>query len=211
MQQLLSQMASGGAAQMGDLSGLARGEVTLSPQSAALIQQIQQLTMNAARKQAKGNYEDMVGSVEGAALDSGLDGSSIEAVNRAVLGRQLQQTLDQSTLQGQITSAQQMRTAAVEDAGLQLNANQLLLQRILGSAAPLAQMGLQERLAQATTTQKSKQGVGLGSLAQVGGLVLGGMTGGASTAATAAAGGLRGNDPSDWQDIGTGRNPADYG
>lgn len=185
--EVLARLTGSGEAQMGDLSGLARGEVSLSPQTAALLQEIQRMTMESTRAQARANYEDMANQVQASALDSGIEGSSIEAVNRAVLGRQLQQTLDQSALQGQITTAQQMRAATLEDAGIKMNANQLLLQQILGAAEPLTRLGLQERLAQATTTTKQKQslGAGLTDMAMMGGqIAAGALTGGASKAAT---------------------------
>lgn len=172
---LLAQLGRGGMEQMGNLSDLAGGKLTLSPQDEEMIKRIQELTMQAARAQARGNYEDMASQVEGQALEAGLEGSSIEAVNRAVLGRQLQQTLDQTALQGQVTSAQQMRQAALDSAGIKLNANQLLLNRILGGAGGLAEMGLQERRAQTTTKRTDTQTTGLGAgLGQMAGIALGG-------------------------------------
>ena len=128
-------------------------------------------------------------------LDRGLEGSSIEAVNNALLGRQLQQTLDQSSMQQQITNAQQLQQQATNRAGIQLNANQLLLQRILGGSQGVAGMGLQERLAQGTSTSVTETpynwGSAVGQIAGIGaGALLGGPAGeGLVTGVTGAIGG----------------------
>jgi len=146
--------------QLGDLTDLANGKVQLDPKDMQLLQQIQELSGQAGRNQLQQNFDAASGAVEGDLLSKGLEGSSIEAVQKAILGRQLQQSLDQSAIQGQIQTAQGARQHALDKAGLKLNANQVILQRILGGAQGLAGMGLQERLAQQTTTQESKQGFG---------------------------------------------------
>jgi len=168
---LLEQLGQSGMSQMGNLKDLANGQFTLSPADEEMIRRIQQLTMEQARGQARMNYEDMASQVEGQALEAGIGGSSIDAVNRAVLGRQLQGTLDQVGLQGQINSAQQLRQAAVEGGQMKLNANQLLLQQIMGTTGQLANMGLQERLSQTTTKQKTPSSIG-GTLGQLGGMAV---------------------------------------
>ncbi len=168
---LLARLGEGGMAQLGNLKDLANGQFTLSPADEEMIRRIQQLTMEQARGQARMNYEDMASQVEGQSLEAGIGGSSIDAVNRAVLGRQLQSTLDQSALQGQINSAQQLRQAAVEGGQMKLNANQLLLQQIMGTTGQLANMGLQERLSQTTTKQKTPSSIG-GTLGQLGGMAV---------------------------------------
>lgn len=153
---LMMQLAESGQGQLGDLGALARGDMQITPQDEALIRQIAQLTGDLGRAQAQQNYEALAPQVEGQLLERGLEGSSIEAVNQAMLGRQLQQTLDQSSLQQQLISAQQLQQQPLARAGIQLNANQLLLQRILGGAQSVGQMGLQERWAQTTETQTTE-------------------------------------------------------
>jgi len=208
---LLAQLAQSGMGQMGNISDLASGKLTLSPQDEEMIRRIQELTMQSARAQARTNYEDMVGQVEGQALEAGLGGSSVEAINRAILGRQLQGTLDQTALQGQITSAEQMRQQANDSAGLKLNANQLLLSQILGSAGNLAQMGLQERLAQATTTSTQKQNSGVGgALGQIGGMAVAAWNPLGMLGKSAAAGAKGGSNSADYSGLGTGSNAYDY-
>lgn len=188
---LLSSLSSSGMDQLGNLSELAKGNVNLSPQMSALIEEINRRSMEQARAEARRNYEDMSSTVMDSSLEAGISGSSADAVNRAILGRQLQGTLDATTRQGQINSAEQMRQSAFDSAGVQLNANQLLLQRILQGAGSLAEMGLQERLAQPTTTTTQKTGgMSWNSLAQLGGRGIAALaSGGTSELANAAASG----------------------
>lgn len=165
---LLAKLTGQMGGQMGDLGDLAKGNFSFSPQDAALIQQIQRLTQEQARSGIQDNAALAMNSVEGNLLSRGLGGSSIEAVNKAMIGRQMSDALNQSTIQGQITSAQQLRQAALDRAGIKLNANQLLLQKILGSAGTLADLGLKERMAQTTTTQTTEKPFDWGQAAGLG-------------------------------------------
>lgn len=182
---MMEQLGTRGLGQLGNLEDLASGKLQLSPEDAALIRQIQELTGEAARNEMKSNYELSASQVEGQLLEGGLAKSSIEAVQQALLGKQMQSSLDQSALQGQITSAQQMRQGMYDTAGIKLNANQLLLNQILGGAGGLAEMGLRERLAQTTTTTSSG---GLGGLVDMAGLA--GMGLGSLLPKKAATGGV---------------------
>ena len=162
---LLAQLAQSGVSQQGDLTDLANGNLTLRPQDIALIQQIQQLSQEQARVGLQDNAKFAMNSVEGDLTARGLDDASIEAVNKALIGRNLQDSLDKSTIQGQITSAEQLRQAPLDNANVKLSSNQLLLQKILGGANSVAGLGLQERLAQQTTTGTTKtSGATLGEI-----------------------------------------------
>jgi len=156
MRAVLEQLAQRGMLQLGDMSSLTSGRMDITPQDEAFIRQISALTGELQRGQAQQNYDTMSQQVEGQLLSRGLEGSSIEAVNQALLGRQLQQSLDQGALQNQITSAQQLQQQAQNRAAVQLNANQLLLNQILNSAQGLAGMSLQERLTGQTITQTAE-------------------------------------------------------
>lgn len=164
---MLSELGSRGLGQLGNLSDLASGKLQISPEDEALVKRIQELTAEASRNEVKSNYEMMAGEVEGQLLEGGLAKSSIEAVKHALLGKQLQSSLDSSAIQGQITSAQQLREGMYNNAGIKLNANQLLLNQILGGAGGVAEMGLRERIAQPTQTTTSN---GLGSLVDLAGM-----------------------------------------
>lgn len=184
---MLMRLAQSGEAQMGDLSALASGQMSVTPQDEAFIRQISTLTGELQRDQARASYDEMSQAVEGQLLERGLEGSSVEAVNQALLGRQLQQSLDMGTLQREITSAQQLQQQAQNRAGLQLNANQLLLQRILNSAGAVGNMSLQERLSQGTVTQTTEQPFDWGRAAgTVVGATAGALTGNPAAAAQGA-------------------------
>lgn len=180
---LLAKLGKEGMGQLGDIGNLASGNLQLTAEDQALMRQIQELSGKAARSSMVDNAAFQSAQLEDRLLSKGMGGASIEAVNEAMIGRQLTQDLDQSALQGQITSAQQLRQHSLDRAGVQLNANQLLLNQILGGAGGVAQMGLQERLTQATTTQKSKTPFSFGQAAQIAGRGAGAFfSGGASEA-----------------------------
>jgi len=184
---ILSQLAQGGGDLSANLSDLASGNLQITPQDQALIQQIQRLSTQTAQQGMADNASLAMNTVEGNLLDRGISGSSIEAVNKALIGRQLTTDLNKSALQGQVTSAQQLRQSVLDRAGLKLNANQLLLQKILGASQGMANLGLQERLGQATTTKTQTQsGISAGD---IGKLAMRGIaayaTGGASELARA--------------------------
>jgi hypothetical protein len=155
MRDVLGQLASG--VQMGDISNLTSGNLQITAEDRALIEEISKLSQRAAGDTIRSNAADTMGAIESNALDRGIGSSTIESVNKAVGMRQMQQSLDQSAITGQVTNAQQLREQALSRAGIQLNANQLLLQRILGGAQSLAGLGLQERLAQGTTTEVTEK------------------------------------------------------
>ena len=191
---LLMQLAEGGMDQLGDLSSLTSGQFSVTPQDEAFIRQISNLSGELQRSQARSNFDEMSQAVEGQLLERGLEGSSIEAVNNALLGRQLQQSLDQGAMQREITSAQQLQQQAYNRAGIQLNANQLLLNRILNGAQAVGGMALNERLAQGTATSTTEQpfnwGQAIGTtVGAVGGFIAGGPPGAAMGAQVGGAGG----------------------
>ena len=131
MRALMAQLAKSGVGQMGDMGALASGQMSITPEDENLIRRIGEITNQMQRQQARGHFEDMSGAVEDQLLSRGMEGSSIEAVNQALLGRQLQQSLDQGSLQQQATGAQQLQQMPFQRGQMQLGANQLLLQQIL--------------------------------------------------------------------------------
>lgn len=155
--QLLMELASSGAGQLGDLSAIASGQLSLDPSFLGLLEQINAASAEMARREAERDFETMAGGVASQGLARGIDTSSIDAVNQAVLGRELQHTLGQQGLQRQAQTSQQAYQGAFDTANMRMNVNQLLLQQILNSASPLAQLSLDERLAQRTTTETVEQ------------------------------------------------------
>ena len=147
-----------------------------------------------AERAARSQYEDISAQIENDLLERGIEGSSIEAVNQAILGRQMQRQLADVSSQGQQFGSQALLNLPFQRAGVQLSANQQLLQQLLGGAQTGIQAGLSERLAQGTTTQTTDPG--LGNVFQEhltgAGQVLGMFATGGATAPMVAAGAARG-------------------
>ena len=105
----------------------------------------------------------------------GIQGSSFEAVDRAILERDLTRQganlIDRSRQEGN----QQLMQLPLQRAQLQLGANQQLFQGLLGAAGPLLGGLLQNRLAQGTSQEKTFDpaaavGTGAGAGAKIAGL-----------------------------------------
>lgn len=177
---LLSTLAQSTNGQFGDLSSMAAGNVSASDSDRQFIELAQNAAAEIARKNAENNFASQKRGVEEQLLSKGMEGSSIEAVQTALLGKSNQDALNNINLQQQGQAAEQMTSLPFQRAGVQLSANQALLQKLLGAANPVLQQSLQERLAQGTTTTKTKEStVGMGmQLAQRGAAAY--ATGGAS-------------------------------
>lgn len=153
---LLATLAKSTNGQFGDLTNLANGNMNATASDRQFIETANNAAAEIARKQAEANFASQKRLVEEQGLAKGLEGSSIEAVNNARLGKSNQDALNAIALQGQATTAEQMTSLPFQRANAQLSANQLLLQKLLGAANPIMQQSLQERLAQGSTTTKTK-------------------------------------------------------
>jgi hypothetical protein len=179
--QLLNMARSGGA-QMGDLSGLASGNLTLSPQDRALIQQAQQATGDVARNQMAQNMQQATRQVEDTAIGRSMQGGTIEAMLQAMLGQQGQASLDQLAMQQQGQAAEGMLNMPFQRAQVQLGANQLLLNRLVQGTTPVVNYDAAMRQLNQTSTTESNQGFGqsmAGLGATLGGAWLSGPAGAA--------------------------------
>jgi hypothetical protein len=136
---------------------MASGNISASESDRQFIELAQNSAAEIARKNAENNFASQKRGVEEQLLSKGMEGSSIEAVQTALLGKSNQDALNNISLQQQGQAAEQMTSLPFQRAGVQLSANQLLLQKLLGAANPVMQQSLQERLAQRTTTTKTKQ------------------------------------------------------
>jgi len=149
---LLLNLAKSAGLQSGNLSDLANGKMTVQPQDAALINEIQKLTDQNARVGLQENLAQVMSGVEGNMLDRNIAGSTVEAMGKSLAGTQALADLNRQTIASGINNAQSLRQQTLDRAGITLNANQLLLQRLLGGAQGVYQPALQARLAQGTTT-----------------------------------------------------------
>ncbi|KPK44900.1 MAG: hypothetical protein AMJ65_01640 [Phycisphaerae bacterium SG8_4] len=145
---------------IGGLGQIARGKLEASPEDRALIEQSVQASREIAERAAREQYADLASQVEAGALERGIEGSSIEAVNRAVMGRELQRQLADITARTQQQTSEQLLSLPFQRAGMQLSANQQLLNQLLGATSPVLQTRLQERLVQQKQTSEVQPGLG---------------------------------------------------
>lgn len=175
MMRLFSELATGGAGQLGDLTALAGGDLSAlgpSGQDQELVAASIQRAAEMARRALKSQL-----AVGGAALDEelaarGIQDSSIEGFRRAGLEAGAFDVIANMVDQSRQEGGQALMNLPFQRAAVQLNANQALFNRILGAGGTVAQQGLQERLAQprgTTRTPFSSQLMGLGT--QIGGIL----------------------------------------
>jgi hypothetical protein len=171
--QLLQQLATSGAGQLGDLSALAQGQI-----GAPTSDDIQLIadSIGRARQLAESQIQasgDVMGSRAREDLASrGVSDSSSEVLSSLLNTLGTQQSVAQSIMGAQQQGGQALMSLPFQRAGVQLGANQQLFNQILGAAAPGLGIPLQERLAQTTTTQETS-GFNVQDLAGLAGL--GGM------------------------------------
>lgn len=158
---LLRKFAKGGMSQLGDIGGLARGDMSAFAPTQAdrdLVAQNIGFTADISRRSLEDQLAQMSAGLDEQYADRGISGASGEAFDRAILKRdalrQIASQLDQSRIEGN----QALMNLPGQRAGIALNANQLLYNRILGGLQP-ALAGLQTpRLAQGKTTQTQQAG-----------------------------------------------------
>ena len=153
IRQLLEQLASGGMGQLGDLSKMAQGQ---GGQPTGQDQQLIAASIMRARQLAEEQMKQS-GAVQGSQLRErltgrGVAGSSAEVAENLLQSLGTQGGIQQSILQAQQAGGEALMNLPFMRGQQQLQANQALFQRILGAAGPMLQAGLQERIAQGTTT-----------------------------------------------------------
>jgi hypothetical protein len=158
MQRLLAYLAEQASAQMGDLSALASGDMRATGDDRRFLGEAVGAGRDIAERQARSAYEDSTRMVEEDLAARGMDQSTIAAVVQALQGREYQRTLADVGSRAQEQTATGMLTLPMQRADAQLNANRLLLERLMGGAGTLSAHGLQERLAQLTTTGRERGG-----------------------------------------------------
>lgn len=187
LRKLFSGLASGASNQLGDLSALAGGQVG-SPTGAD--QELIAASIQRARQMAEEQMRvgGQVGTAQLRERLGGASDSSREVAEQLLQQLGVQGGINQSILQAQQAGGEALMNLPFQRGAMQLQANQALFNQILGAGGPVLQAGLQERIAQPTTTQ-SQSGFGLDQVAQLGALVAAPFTGGASLAALPALSG----------------------
>ncbi len=156
---LFAQIAKQAGGQMGDLSKLASGDYSaLGPTGAD--QELVSKSIGAARDMAARNAEFTTAEQQaqlGETLASkGIQGSSIESVQRALLQRDAQRQIGNNVDQATIEGGQALLNLPGQRAQIQLTANQELMNRLSGAGGVSLQSMLQARLAQGKQTTKTK-------------------------------------------------------
>lgn len=121
----------GGNQAMQDLAG---GKLEINAQDRAMVQQAQDATGQLARSQMEQAMEDAMRQAEAQGLERGIEGSSLEAVNNALIGQDMQRQIGQLAMQQQAQGAQQLMNMPMQRAESTMNANQLLMNRLVQGA-----------------------------------------------------------------------------
>lgn len=174
---LLQQVLKSSGGQLGDLSKLASGDMSaLGPTGAD--RDIVARSIGAARDIAARNMETttaeqqaQLGEVLG---QRGIQGSSIESVQRAILQRDAQRAIMNNVDTAAQEGGQALLALPTQRAGIQIGANAELMNRLTGAGGLSLNAMLQERLAQSKQTTKEK-GASWGELGSIlqGGAMLG--------------------------------------
>ena len=166
---LLSQLGLSAGGQLGDLSALAAGQMGAPTQADRdLVEQSVGASTDIARRQLEQEIQQLMAQMDEQLAARGIQGSSIEAVNRGqVFGRGLDQIANMLSQQ-QAMGAQSLMNLPFQRAQTQIGANQALMQRLTGTAGAVMGTGLQERLAGATTRTSQTQNPGMIDYLKVG-------------------------------------------
>lgn len=192
---LLQRLAQSAEGQIGDLSALARGDVSaLGPtgQDQELIARSLGFQTDIAKRALESLSAEGQGRLSEELTARGQADSSIESVKRAILERDLGRQVEDLISRQAIEGNQALMNLPFQRANVALGANQALFQQLTGGAVPALQSLLQARMAQPTTTQtQSGGGFGFGDLLNLG-MTAGGLLGGLPGMAIGAAGGVAG-------------------
>lgn len=175
LMRLLAQVSGDAQGQMGDLSQIAAGNFQLDPAMQAQILNAQEASGDLARMQMQQNTDQAMRGVENQMLARGMEGSTVEAANQALIGQDMSRQLAQMNMQQQGQSAQQMVNMPFQAAGAQIQGNQALLAQLTGAANPA--MNYDAMMRQLGSSSSSTQPFQWGQMAgQIGGQAAGGLT-----------------------------------
>jgi len=179
---LLRKFVTGGMGELGDIGGLARGDLSkFAPTQGDrdLVSQNIGYTGDIARRSLEDQLAQLSAGLDEQYADRGISGASGEAFDRAILHRdamrQIANQLDQSRIEGNNA----LMNLPGQRAGIALNANQLLYNRILGGLQTSLQGYQNPRLASQKQTSTTTPG-GLdyfNAAANAGKLIAGGGAG----------------------------------
>lgn len=177
---LLQQVAQASQGQLGNLQGLAGGQL-LGPtgEDRALVQQSIGAAADIGQREIERLFPQLSAQISEGLAAKGQQGASNEFVQNILLGQQQQGRIADLLSQAQAQGGQALLNLPFQRAGVQLQANQQLFNQLLGAAGPIAQTGLGQQLGQ-PTTEVSQSGLGPQQIGQLGALTAAPFTGGAS-------------------------------
>jgi len=165
-------MSEQAAGQLGNLGGLAQGDLSrLGPTSAdqELIAQSIGRTREITQRELESAMGELQAQLGEQMAAKGMQGASIEAVQRGLLMRNMQQELSKSMLTAQQQGGEALMNLPFRRAEVALNANQALFNQITGMTQMPYQGLLQTRLAQQRSTQKMSPAAQLQALIEAAG------------------------------------------
>ena len=162
------------------MQDLAAGKLEINAQDRVMVQQAQDATGQLAMSQMEQGMEQAMRMAEAQGLDRGIEGSSLEAVNNALIGQDMQRQIAQLAMQQQAQGAQQLMNMPMQRAQSTMNANQILMNRLVQGAQ--VGLGYDQGIRQLNQTRTSEKpsdlpGQVLGMGAQIGSAI---ASGGAS-------------------------------
>ena len=187
LQKLMQQLLKGQAGQLGDLSQLASGNLGITESDKRMIADSLGFTRDIVSRDTAALSQEGQARLGETLAARGIQGSSAESVDRAILERDLQRQGANQMDQGRIEANQAMMQLPFQRAQVQLGANQQLFQNILGAANPLLSNYLQDRMARQTQTDQQSGGE-LDAFMKLGSLAAAPFTGGMSLAIPGIAG-----------------------
>ncbi|HUW10462.1 MAG TPA: hypothetical protein VM537_12095 [Anaerolineae bacterium] len=193
MMALLSKLGIESADQLSNLGNLANGQgLVPNSQDRALVEQSIGASSDMARRQLQGFVEQQQLGLDDSLSARGVQGSSIESMNRAVIGRDANRQFANMASQEQQQGAQALMQLPFQRANVQLNANQALFQRLSGASNQVLSQSLQDRLANQTqTSTQEESGMSFNEMGQIGARIgAAALTGGTSEIAFQGAGAL---------------------
>lgn len=192
--EFFKRMQTQAAGQLGDLGGLAQGDLSkLGPTGAdqELAAQAIMRTREIAQRELEAASGEMQAQLGEQLASRGMQGASIEAVQRGMLTRSMQQELAKMLLASQQQQGEALMNLPFRRAEVALGANQALFNQIAGMSQMPYQGLLNARLAQ--TTKTSSQTMSplqqAQAMAQIGGSI---MSGGMSMPKLPGVGGVPG-------------------
>ena len=138
-----------------EVQGMQQQSLTPTGQDRALVGQVQEASGAVARQQMEQNMQQILRQTEDTAIGRGIEGSSMEAINNALIGQNFQQQLAQMAMQQQGQSAQQLMNLPFQRSQAANQQNLARFQMLTGAAAPMVNYDAMMRQLNQTTTEET--------------------------------------------------------